>query len=151
MGNGDKITHAKFQVSILKIFGRDEFLKKIKKLILLRKGPRKIFPHHFFSCGPVIIWMCWCEKKTWKIEKSSISSFYDFFFRPKTVFDQKNIELFFFKTYTNILWKRNKKIGKYTFATFFYFSLIFFASTRSNDYGSTWKKRGVENFLGTFS
>ena len=109
MGKGDKITHAKLQVSILKIFGRGEFLKKIK-IILLRKGPRKIFPHHFFSCGPVIIWTCWCEKKTWKIEKSSISSFYDFFFRPKTVFDQKNIELFFFKTYTNILWKRNKNM-----------------------------------------
>ena len=40
-----------------------------------------------------------------------------------------------------------KKIVKYTFATFFYFSLIFFASARSNDYGSTWKKSGVENFF----
>ena len=61
----------------------------LKFKILLRKGPQKIFPHHFFSCGPVIIWTCWCEKSTWKIEKSSISIFYEFFnsakkkFRPK--------------------------------------------------------------------
>ena len=55
----------------------------LKKLILLRKGPQKNFPHHFFSCGPVIIWTCWCEKNTWKIEKSSICIFYDFLFWPK--------------------------------------------------------------------
>ena len=40
MGNGDKITHAKFQVSILKFCRREYFLKK---LIVLRKDPQKKF------------------------------------------------------------------------------------------------------------
>ena len=60
----------------------------LEKMILLRKGPQKIFPHHFFSYGPVIIWTCWCEKNTWKIEKSSISIFYEFFILAKNVFDR---------------------------------------------------------------
>ena len=72
----------------------------LKFKILLRKGPQKIFPHHFFSCGPVIIWTCWCEKNTWKIEKSSISMFYEFFIFAKNDFDEKKncknyIKIFF--------------------------------------------------------
>ena len=45
---------------------------------------------------------------------------------------------------------KSKKFVKTTYAIFFYFSCIFFASTRSNDYGSTWKKVVKKNFLGTF-
>ena len=61
-----------------------------EKVNFLRKGPKKKFPHHFFSSGPVTIWTCWFEKNTWKIQKISISIFYEFFNLAKNGFDRNN-------------------------------------------------------------
>ena len=45
----EKITHAKSQLSILKIHRSAYYFKK---LIMLRKCPQKNFPHHFFHVDP---------------------------------------------------------------------------------------------------
>ena len=66
-----------------------------EKLNFVKKGSPKKFSTPLFSCGPVIIWTFWCEKNTWKIEKSSISSFYDFFFGQKQFLTKKIYNFFF--------------------------------------------------------
>ena len=45
--------------------------------------------------------------------------------------------IFYYIISVENIFGQNQKFVKNTYATFFYFSRIFFTSTRSNDYGST--------------